>query len=84
MKQRPCSLRPAAVALGAFAALSVFGVGVLPTHAADQPVKAAFIYVDPVGDTGWSYEHDLARRELEHRWLRSAIKDGHVQSLLWS
>jgi len=30
-----------------------------------KPVKVAFVYIDPVGDTGWSYQHDLARKELE-------------------
>jgi basic membrane protein A len=47
---------------------------------ADEPVKVAFIYVDPVGDTGWSYQHDLARKELE-RTLGSAIKTTFVESV---
>ena len=33
--------------------------------AAGEPLKVAFVYVDPVGDTGWSYQHDLGRKELE-------------------
>jgi basic membrane protein A len=32
---------------------------------AAAPVKVAFVYVDPVGDSGWSYQHDLGRRLLE-------------------
>jgi basic membrane protein A len=47
---------------------------------ADEPVKVAFIYVDPVGDAGWSYQHDLARRELE-RVLGSAVKTTFVESV---
>jgi basic membrane protein A and related proteins len=47
---------------------------------ADEPVKVAFVYVDPVGDTGWSYQHDLARRELE-RALGSAVKTTFVESV---
>jgi len=31
---------------------------------ADKP-KAAFVYVGPVGDGGWTYAHDLGRQELE-------------------
>ena len=27
-----------------------------------EPVKAAFIYVGPVGDAGWTFAHDLGRR----------------------
>ena len=36
----------------------------LTTAYADKP-KAAFVYVGPVGDGGWTYAHDLGRRELE-------------------
>ena len=28
-----------------------------------EPLKAAFVYVGPVGDAGWSFSHDLGRRE---------------------
>jgi simple sugar transport system substrate-binding protein len=27
-----------------------------------EPLKAAFVYVGPVGDAGWSYSHDLGRQ----------------------
>ncbi|SDY36853.1 BMP family ABC transporter substrate-binding protein [Citreimonas salinaria] len=33
--------------------------------AQDDPVKAGFIYVGPVGDGGWTYEHDQARQAVE-------------------
>jgi simple sugar transport system substrate-binding protein len=32
-----------------------------------EPLKAAFIYVGPVGDAGWSYAHDLGRRAAESK-----------------
>ncbi len=32
---------------------------------AADPVKVGFVYVGPVGDHGWSYQHDQARKELE-------------------
>jgi basic membrane protein A and related proteins len=51
-----------------------------PVHAADEPIKVAFIYVDPVGDTGWSYQHDVARRELE-RVLGPKVKTTFVESV---
>src|SRR5260370_33307672 len=54
-------------------------VGVLPARAA-EPIKVAFIYVDPVGDTGWSYQHDTARREVE-RVLGSEVKTTYVESV---
>ncbi len=30
-----------------------------------EPLKAAWIYVGPVGDAGWSYAHDQARKAME-------------------
>src|ERR1700761_8081975 len=64
---------------GLFAALGVFCFA-LSAAAADEPVKVAFVYVDPVGDTGWSYQHDVARREVE-RALGSAVKTTYVESV---
>ena len=32
---------------------------------AADPVKAGFIYVSPVGDAGWTYQHDVGRKEME-------------------
>ncbi|MCL7464854.1 BMP family ABC transporter substrate-binding protein [Phaeovulum sp. NW3] len=36
----------------------------LPAFAQD-PLKVGFIYVGPVGDMGWSYQHDLGRKAVE-------------------
>jgi len=63
---------------GALAALCLLAAGVL--RAGNAPVKVAFIYVDPVGDTGWSYQHDVARRELE-RVLGSAVTTTFLESV---
>src|SRR5690606_14457987 len=32
---------------------------------ANQPLKIGFAYVGPVGDGGWSFAHDQARKKLE-------------------
>lgn len=32
---------------------------------AGEPLKAAFIYVGPVGDAGWTFAHDKGRKEAE-------------------
>ena len=39
----------------------------LPLRAAwaAGPLKIGFVFLGPVGDTGWTYQHDLGRRELE-------------------
>jgi basic membrane protein A len=49
----------------ALAACAAFLGAAAIVHAAASPVRVAFVYIDPVGDTGWSYQHDLARKELE-------------------
>ena len=36
-----------------------------PAPAAAEPLKAAWIYVGPVGDGGWSYAHDNARKAVQ-------------------
>ena len=33
--------------------------------AAGEPMKVAFVYLGPVGESGWTYQHDMSRRELE-------------------
>lgn len=35
------------------------------SSSAQDPIKVGFVYVGPIGDHGWSYEHDQARLELE-------------------
>src|SRR5689334_487688 len=32
---------------------------------AQEPLKIGFVYVSPIGDAGWTYQHDLARKEME-------------------
>jgi len=36
-----------------------------PAPAASAPLKVAFAYVGPVGDGGWTFAHDNARKALE-------------------
>ncbi|MBN2741542.1 MAG: twin-arginine translocation signal domain-containing protein, partial [Rhodobacteraceae bacterium] len=45
----------------------VAGAG-LPAFAADEPLKIGFIYVGPVGDMGWSYQHDQGRKAIEEKY----------------
>lgn len=37
----------------------------LQVVAADDPLKVGFVYVGPIGDHGWSYQHDQGRKEVE-------------------
>jgi len=42
------------------AALAVAGIA-----GAQEPLKIAFVYVSPVGDAGWTFQHDQGRKEME-------------------
>ena len=55
----------------------------LPIRASAQPappLKVAFVYVTPVGQAGWTYQHDLGRREME-RALGDAVKTTVVEDV---
>ncbi len=49
------------------ACLTLAAAGALPlAHAQDQdPLKVGFVYVSPIGDAGWTYQHDLGRKQME-------------------
>ena len=43
------------------------GLGAGVGAAVAEPLKVGFVYVGPVGDHGWTYQHEMGRRELaEH------------------
>ena len=48
--------------------------------AAAEPLKVAFVYVGPVGDGGWSYQHNLGRLALE-KALGPKVKTTYVESV---
>lgn len=50
--------------LASAAALSAMSLA-LPAFAQDEPLKVGFIYVGPVGDGGWTYQHDQGRQAVE-------------------
>lgn len=53
--RRTMSLLAAAV-LGLAAGVPAFSA---------EPLKVGFVYVSPIGDAGWTYQHDLARKAME-------------------
>ena len=64
--------------LGAFAAAAFM----LPALSADaaESLKVGFVYVSPVGDAGWTYQHDLARKALI-KALGDKVKTTFVESV---
>jgi simple sugar transport system substrate-binding protein len=45
-----------------------------------DPLKAAWIYVGPVGDAGWSFAHDLGRKAVEAKF-GSAVSTSFVEKV---
>ena len=57
----------------------LFSGAAFSAQAAD-PLKVAFVYVEPVGDSGWSYQHDIARKALEKQF-GARIKTTYVENV---
>ncbi len=51
----------------------------LPARAAD-PFKVGFVYVGPIGDHGWSYQHDQGRLAIEAEF-GDAVETSYVESV---
>ena len=47
---------------------------------AEEPLTVGFVYVTTVGDAGWTYQHDLGRKELEAA-LGDKVKTSFVESV---
>jgi simple sugar transport system substrate-binding protein len=60
---------------------SVSAQAALPSlPAAPAPLRVGFVYVSPVGDAGWTYQHDLGRRAMEHA-LGARVRTTVVESV---
>jgi basic membrane protein A len=46
----------------------------------NEPLKVGFVYIGPVGDFGWTYSHDLGRREMEAN-LQDKVKTTFVENV---
>lgn len=55
----------------------IAGIGAVQ---ADDPFKVGFVYVGPVGDHGWSYEHDRGRQEME-KYFGDKIETTYVENV---
>jgi simple sugar transport system substrate-binding protein len=70
-----------AVALAAGAGL--VGLGLAGAHTAAnaaEKLKVGFVYVGPVGDFGWSYQHDVARKAVE-KALGDKVETSFVENV---
>ncbi len=62
-------------------AAAVTGAGVSGLRAlAAEPLRVGFVYLGPIGDFGWTYQHDLGRKALDTA-LGSAVKTTAVENV---
>ncbi len=54
--------------------------GIAGTAWAARQVKAGFVYVGPVGDGGWTYEHDQGRKAVEKAY-GDKVETTYVESV---
>lgn len=65
--------------LGALAVLPALAFSAA-AFAQQDPLKVGFVYVSPIGEAGWTYQHDLARKEMEKQF-GSKMKSTYVESV---
>jgi simple sugar transport system substrate-binding protein len=50
------------------------------TAAGGAPFKVGFVYVSPIGDAGWTFQHDSGRKEME-KALQGKVVSKYVESV---
>jgi len=58
----------------------VLAVQAVQPSAQAAPLQACFVYVSPVGQAGWSYQHDLGRQAME-KALGEQVKTRFVEAV---
>ena len=70
-------------ALAAFAACALATAVAFPAGAqpkAGEPLKIGFVYVSPIGDAGWTFQHDTGRKEME-KALGARVTSKYIESV---
>jgi Uncharacterized ABC-type transport system, periplasmic component/surface lipoprotein len=62
------------------AAAGVTALALAGSAAAQEKLKIGFIYVGPVGDYGWSHQHDVARKAVE-KAFGDKVETTYVESV---
>ena len=53
---------------------------VASTQASAAPLQACFVYVSPVGQAGWTFQHEQGRQAMQQA-LGDAVKSRFVESV---
>ena len=51
-------------AIGVLVGVAAAATTLAPAAARAAPLQACFVYVSPVGQAGWSYQHDQGRQAM--------------------
>ncbi len=62
------------------AALVATVTGFAGIASAGEPASIGFIYVSPIGDAGWSHQHDEGRKQME-KALQGKVKTHYVENV---
>lgn len=62
------------------ASLALTAAGYLSIAQAQDPLKVGFVYVSPIGDAGWTYQHDLGRLQMQEA-LGDKVTTSFVESV---
>jgi simple sugar transport system substrate-binding protein len=73
---KPMTLLKLAVSLAAGTAAACASLAA----AAEDPLKIGFVYVSPIGDAGWTYQHNQGRLEMEST-LGDKVQTKYIESV---
>jgi basic membrane protein A len=66
--------------LYAFAILPALAVSAGAIAADPAPLNVGFVYVSPIGEAGWTMQHDIGRKEMEKN-LGAKVKTRYVENV---
>jgi simple sugar transport system substrate-binding protein len=67
-------------AVAAIAVLPAFALSTAAVAADPAPLNIGFVYVSPIGEAGWTSQHDMARKEMEQA-LGNKIRTKYVENV---
>ena len=60
--------------------VALFGIFITASAVSAEPLKVGFVYVGPVGDHGWTYQHNVGRLAIEEE-LGDKVQTSYVESV---
>ncbi|MCW0919636.1 BMP family ABC transporter substrate-binding protein [Pseudomonas sp. RG1] len=59
---------------------AAIGLGISLSSSAADPLKVGFVYIGPIGDHGWTYQHEQGRKALAEK-LGTQITTNYVENV---